>query len=174
VFASKFVGADDIIEAVKDAEPDDRHLQDVDLDAIDDADVHRVRKVAWVGHAGFLVQIPASHVLFMDGNQWNFAHAAAIYEGIGAGRDVLEVPAARVYRIDAARVKLSQKYARDGVLEEQMGMLEPWTRADIGAYYAQLVDGNHRAAAALAANEPAIYVYVGENYRADVRKKDYE
>ena len=47
------------------------------------------------------------------------------------------------------------------------------TRTEQGEYYAQLLDGNHRAAAALLAGEPYIYVYVGENYRANVRKKDY-
>ena len=172
--ASKFIETEDILAAIQDAEPSYAHVQPVDPDAWQDEDLYRVRRVIWAGHAGLLVKIPAKNVLFMVGNQWNFSHAAALWERImDEGPVVMEVPPARVYRVTAKDVQRTAKYARDGELEDQMGMVEPWTRAEQGEYYAQLLDGNHRAAAALLAGEPYIYVYVGKNYRENVRKKDY-
>lgn len=132
---------------------------------------HRVDWVSWPVRK--LVKIPASNILFMEGNTWDFAHASALYDAIRHGdAPPLDVPAGRIYRIDASEVKLSQKYEAAGELEYQMGMTEPWDKSDIGSYYAQLLDGNHRALAALAAGEPYIWVYCAENSLPNVRKKD--
>ena len=84
----------------------------------------------------------------------------------------MRLPAGRVYRISAEEVRQSEKYEERGELQDQMGMTEPWEQGDVGTYYAQLIDGNHRAAAALALGEPSIWVYVAENSMANVRKKD--
>jgi hypothetical protein len=131
--------------------------------------------VTWIGTKGYLVAIPVSNVLFMEGNQWYPEHGAALLEGIRDGSNrILEVPGARVYRIMASDVKQSEKYEKAGELSYQLGMTSPWTKGDIGSYYAQLLDGNHRAAAAILAGDQYIYVYVGENTRENVRKKDFE
>lgn len=171
----KFVGTDEALDAIREAEPSYDYVREIDEDRWDEDDHHHVRKVTWVGTAGYVVRIPAKNVLFMEGNQWFPSHGAALVEGIENGtRTTLQVPAARVYRVDSSRVKESQKYEKAGELEYQLSMNEPWTKDEQGEYYAQLLDGNHRAAAALIAGEPYIYVYVGENYRENVRKKDYE
>lgn len=132
------------------------------------------RRVIWLGHRGKMVKIPAENILTMDGNQWNFAHAAAIREYLHETGQSLRAPAARIYRIKAADVKQSQKYEAEGELEYQLTMAKPWEDSDVGAYYAQLLDGNHRALAALALGEPYLWVYCGENYLENVRKADLE
>lgn len=171
----KFIGTDEALDAIREAEPAYDYVREIDEDRWDEDDHHHVRKVTWVGTAGYVVRIPAKNVLFMEGNQWFPSHGAALVEGIENGtRTTLQVPAARVYRVDSKRVKESQKYEKAGELEYQLSMNEPWTKDEQGEYYAQLLDGNHRAAAAMIAGEPYIYVYVGENYRENVRKKDYE
>jgi ParB-like chromosome segregation protein Spo0J len=55
-----------------------------------------------------------------------------------------------------------------GTLEEQSRMVEPWTWDDVGQYKVQLVDGNHRAAAAMILGLDKILVTVGENFRENV------
>ena len=73
-------------------------------------------------------------------------HAAGYMDAMR--RTPFEVPAARVYRIDAAAVKAAKKYDKADELEYQMLMEKPWPKA--GGYHAVLIDGNHRAAAAMA------------------------
>lgn len=165
-----FAGTDDILGEILDTPPNDRFI---DYDAVPRGKIYEGRVVKWAGSPGYNVEIPVENIHFMEGNQWNFGHAAALLAGIKSGQlEVLEVPAGRVYRIKASDVKSSEAWAKKGQLEEQLGMNTPWTKRDIGSYYAQLLDGNHRAAAAMLAREPSIVVRVGENYRENVYKKD--
>lgn len=170
---SKFIGVDEMMEVVRDTDPFSEffHPEGQELDG----EAYVGRKVRWISSPGKMVRIPRDNVLFMEGNIWNWNHAAAIYDYVLHNYPAdLEAPAARVYRITAKAVKVTQKYARNGTLEEQMGMQAPWERSDIGHYYAQLLDGNHRAIAALAAYEPFIWVYCAENSLPNVRKADLE
>ena len=48
-------------------------------------------------------------------------------------------------------------------------MTKPWAPHQVGKHYVRLVDGNHRAFAAIAAGEPSVWVYVLQDYRADVQ-----
>lgn len=170
----KFVETEGVIDAVRAAEPTYDFVGDVDR-TYPPSSIHQGRKVTWIGSKGYLVSVPAKNVLFMEGNQWNLGHAAALVERIRSGEgDILAVPAGRIYRITAREIAMSEKYERQGELEYQLGMTEPWTKAERGEYYAQLLDGNHRAAAALVVGEPYIYVYVAENTRENVYKKDFE
>jgi hypothetical protein len=164
-----------VLESVGDAEPTHEFIEAPDRNKWRPSDLHPVRNVTWLGSKGYLVAIPVENIQFMEGNQWNFGHAAALLEGIRDGTNhVLQVPAARVYRVDAREVKMSQKYERAGELSYQLSMVKPWTKAEMGQYHAQLLDGNHRAAAAILAGEPYVYVYVAENSRENVYKKDLE
>ncbi len=166
----KFVATDAVINAVMSSEPSCRHFAPPVPDEY--AALYHGRRAIWIGSPGVMVRIPSDNVLFMEGNAWNFAHAACIREYLEQGGRFLKAPAARVYRIKAKDVKYSERQARAGNLEYDLGMAEAWTRADVGSYYAQLLDGNHRAAAALAVGEPFIWVYVGPDYRGNVFKKD--
>ena len=172
----KFVGTEDIVDDIRDR-PSDLVFDPSDEDERESRwrSVIWGRNVRWAAKKGHMVQIPRANVLFIEGNQWNPEHAVAIYQYMNDNRGSMEpirLPAARVYRITSAEVKQSEKYEAEGELEEQMGMTEPWTPADIGSYYGQLIDGNHRAAAALAFGEPFIWVYCAENSMGEVRKKD--
>jgi hypothetical protein len=171
----KFEGTEEVLDSVRDAEPTHEFIEAPDQSKWRPSDLHPVRNVTWLGSKGYLVAIPVENILFMEGNIWNFGHAAALLEGIRDGSNhVLQAPAGRVYRVMASDVKQTAKYERDGELSYQVGMTEPWTKAEMGQYHAQLLDGNHRAAAAILAGDPYIYVYVAENSRENVRKKDFE
>lgn len=169
----KFANTEEVIDFVRDARPDASHVDVIDPDTVDDEDVYRVRKVGWVSPDSYLLKIPAKNVRFMDGNLWNFKHARALYENIKRGDGLMKVPPARVYRIDRDRIARTQRYEAEGELFDQTGMQEPWEPKEEGEYYAQLLDGNHRAAAALLAGEPFIYVYVVENTRDEVLPADW-
>ena len=170
VIESYFVGADEVLQEVLDAEPDDSHV----------SPTTRARVVGSVDRSGllwdlgspYLVSVPVQHILFMEGNQWNFDHAAALVHAMD-GENVFEPPAGRVYVIDKSSVKLSREYDAGGELEYQMNMVRPWAASDVGQLYAQLLDGNHRAAAAILAGATHIPVHVGENYREDIPKSKY-
>lgn len=137
-------------------EPDDPEL------------IYRGRRVSWVGTPGVMLRVDADMVIAMAGNSWNPAHLAGLVELIEERRHVyFEPPAARVYVISETHVAESQQAYEDGEIE-WWGMTRPWEMSDVGRYYAQLLDGNHRAFAAIAAGEPYVWVYVGENYREDV------
>ena len=166
-----FVGTQGVLEAVEDASPNNRNFSPPSRAG--DMSVFEGRRVGWLNWPNYIVAVDADKVLFMEGNLWNFGHAAAILDHLRHGGRYLETPAARVNRVNADYVKRTEAAARAGTLEEQYGMTKPWTRRDIGTYYAQLLDGNHRAAAAMAYGEPFIYVYVGDNYRQNIYKKDW-
>lgn len=169
----KFEGTEEILDAIRDAEPTRGYV--FAPPPYRPSDIHQAGRVTWIGTKGYLVAIPVENVNFMEGNMWYPGHAAALLENIENGANhILEVPSGRVYRVTAKDVKQSEKFERDGELSYQLGMTSPWTRDDIGSYHAQLLDGNHRAAAAMLAGDQYIYVYVGENYRENVYKKDFE
>ncbi len=163
---SYFEGTDEIVESVGDADPDSSHISEDD----NEPDIHG-RRVKWIGN-GFIVAVDADKIHFMEGNQWRLAHAAGVMEAMRDGKP-FEVPAARIRRIRKTDVTDARRHEKAGDLLEQYSMVRPWTDADVGKYKAQLLDGNHRAAAAMALGEQTIYVYVSENYRKEVRKKDW-
>jgi hypothetical protein len=167
MIASAFDGTDEIVELVRETQPERWHVHPEPCPRRH----FQGRRVGWVGE-GYIVEVDTDRVLFMQDNLWNFPHAAGVMEAMRHG-ECFEIPAARVYRISAHDVKYTQDLAERGELLEQYGMIRPWTRRDVGAYKAQLVDGNHRAAAAMALGESSIWVYVGENYRENVLKKDW-
>jgi len=164
---SFFESTGDIVQMVRDTPPDPRNVSPEECDELH----FQGRRVGWVGN-GYIVEVETDRVLFMQDNIWNFGHAAGVMEAMAKGY-CFEIPAARIHRITAADVHMTQDWAKRGELSYQLGMTRPWTRADIGQYEAQLVDGNHRAAAAMALGERSLWVYVGENYRDEVRKKDW-
>ncbi len=175
--AYKFTGTADVVDTIRDMETD------TEFDALDDLanrernynKVYCGRNVCWAANRGKMVQIPRANINFMEGNQWNMEYAASIYRYLrSGGEEPLRSPAGRIHRVTAADVKMSEKYEAEGELEYQLGMTEPWTRDEIGQYEAQLVDGNHRAAAAMALGEPYIWVYIAENSLDEVLKKDRE
>jgi len=167
---SFFGETEDIVEAVRDASPDDANVHPVE--DTDQGKTERGRVANWFWQSNYVVEVDTDKILFMVGNTWNFEHAAAVADAMRDGA-TFEIPAGRVHRITAAHVKNSQEHDKKGDLEEQYGMTRPWSKADIGNYYAQLIDGNHRAVAAMVLREPSIPVYVGENYRENIRKKDW-
>ena len=179
---SYFTGTADILESIESSsgppfDPSDEDERDERWRSV----IHGSRTV-WAAKPHHMVQVEASKILFMEGNLWNFEHAAAILQFIKDGQpsmseelhnpQPLRLPAGRIHRITAADVKSTQRDAREGTLEYQHGMTKPWERSDIGSYYAQLVDGNHRASAAMLSGESWMPVYVAENSMGDVRKKD--
>ena len=171
----KYEGTEELVNLIQsgEIEPTYGYLEILTPRDFDYDEINRDRPVSWIGNH-YLVDIPVENIHFMEGNQWYLGHAAAIYEGIEEGRiKYLHPPAARVYRVTAADIKMSQKYEREGELEYQMGMVEPWERENLREYEAQLLDGNHRALAAIAAGASTITVYVGDNYRDNIYKKDW-
>lgn len=163
---SMYVGTHDIVEAVIGSDPRDR-----DVNARECEPDFYGRRVRWIG-TGYIIEVSVNRVHFMEDNIWNFSHAAGVMRAMEEGL-CFEVPVARVHRIRASDVQYTQAYAKRGELEYQSSLTRPWTRADIGQYTAQLIDGNHRAVAAMALGEKVIWVYVSENYRGEVRKKDW-
>ena len=121
-----------------------------------------------------MVEVPVENVLFMEGNIWNMGHAAALKDLIERGeRPTFQLPAARLYRIDADLVATTQRMHAEDDLSYEYSMEEPWADRDAGTFYVQLLDGNNRALAAMAAGEPTIYVTVGPNYRDDVHEDEW-
>lgn len=124
-------------------------------------------KMAWIVRDTYEVVIPICNVLFMEGNMWDFPHVRALRRHAQRDR-CLYPPAGRVYQVDEEHVVMSQRYAAAGELEYQMGLSRPWEEHEIGQLYAQLLDGNHRALAALLEGDSHVVVYCGENYREDL------
>ena len=169
---SYFVGADDVVDMVAHARPDTTHAEDQDRPpGYREKYIKRPHRRWWAD--GPIVRIDADKVLFMEGNIWRFPHAAGVAALMREGEE-FEVPAARVYRVTAAHVRDTQRAADEDRLEYDYGMTRPWEKTDVGAYYAQLLDGNHRAAAAMSLGDSTIYAYVGADYMQNVRKKDLE
>lgn len=132
------------------------------------------RAVRWCGTSSYVVWVPADKILFMEGNTWGWGHARALYDLIESGANpLLEIPAGRLYRITPEVVASTQADYDKDELGYQRGMEKPYSAADAGTFWVQLVDGNHRAAAAIAAGEESIPVIVGENYRGDVRPEEW-
>lgn len=171
----KFEGTEELVDAIlsRQYEPTYDYLEVLTPGDFDYDEINRDTPVSWIGRH-YLLDIPVENIHFMEGNQWYLGHAAALYEGIEGGWiKYLYPPAARVYRVTADDIKQSQRFERDGQLEYQMGMTSPWEKSDLRTYNAQLLDGNHRALAAIAAGASTITVYVSENYRENVYKKDW-
>lgn len=172
----KFIGTGDIVEQIRSLDTDRV------FDPSEDEDreprwrsVIYGQNVKWAAKPGHMLQIPRANVEFMPENIWDLEHAASIYRYMREMRSSMEpirLPAGRVHRVTVADVKMSERFEAEGELDEQLGMTEPWTWDEVGTYETRLVDGNHRAAAALALGEPYIWIYVAENSMGEVRKKD--
>lgn len=166
-----FVGTPEVLDAIEYAKPDDRFL---DLRDPEEVSHITARNVSWnTDDAHYVVRVPVERVLFMEGNIWNFSHARALAEAARVSDVTFELPAARLYRIDEDDVEGSREDQRDARLEYNLGMLQPWDDSDAGHFYVQLLDGNHRALAAMYIGEPYIYVTVGPNYREDVLPEEW-
>jgi hypothetical protein len=171
----KYEGTRELVDLIRseEVEPTYGYLEVIQHGDFDYDELNQDRPVSWIGNH-YLVDIPVENIHFMEGNQWYFGHAAALYEGIESGKiRYLRPPAARVYRVKASDIKMTQKFERDGELEYQASMVTPWEQSDLRTYEAQLLDGNHRALAAMAAGASTVSVYVGQNYRENVYKKDW-
>lgn len=132
------------------------------------------RRIDWAMTTPYVIEVPAEKIEFMEGNMWNFDHAAALLELIERGeRPVFSMPAGRVYRIEDDDVQDTQEDFAAGELMYQRSMVRPWEPSDVGEFHAQLLDGNHRALAAIAAGEPSVPVIVSENYRPAIRPDEY-
>lgn len=132
------------------------------------------RGMLWnVGRSPYIALIRADRIQTTDLNPWNFNHAAGLVEYIQGGDALLEPPAARVYRVEESDVPETQQWADAGELEYETGMSEPWEPEDVGELYADLVDGNHRAIAAIVAGAEWIPVYVGPNFQNNVTPEEY-
>lgn len=159
------------IDAMLYAEPDARHVEDPGREA---GWVLPGKYVDWLVNSSYVVWVPADMVNFMEGNQWNWPHARALYDAIeSGGRPIMELPAGRVYPVTKALVASTQADYDADELSYQRGMSRPFEPKEVGSYWAQLLDGNHRALAAIAAGEEMIPVVVGENYRGDIRSDSW-
>lgn len=136
----------------------DKYYDPVDPDSVDEEDIYHGRRVKWVGTPGLMMRVPVSRVLPMPENMWFPNQLARYVQAIDDG-DLLEPPAARVHIIDESTIQDSEERAEEGELEY------PFDESDLGQPYVVLLDGNHRAFAAILSGEPFIWVYVGENYR---------
>lgn len=167
---SKYADADWLLESIQMAEPSWEYVEPPDLDRVQ---IVPDPPLAWaVGHYG--VWVPSKNIHFMPENLWYPGHAAALVDGIRDGSfPILEAPAARIHRVTPYDVESTQAEYAAGDLEEQSLMVEPWTWDEVGEYRATLVDGNHRAAAAMIVGLDRIVVTVGENYRENVDPNDW-
>ena len=152
-------------------EADTRHL---DLPNPEGKLILEGRYVNWLVDSNYVVMIDADKIHFTDENNWYPRHAKALLELIESGEQpVFEIPAGRVERITKAEVTKTQKEYDNDELEYQRGMVKPWNKSDANTLYAYLLDGNHRALAAIAAGEPQIPVVVGQNYRENVNRREW-
>ncbi len=159
----KFEGVGGLIEQLEEAEPDATHVS-----LTSEPGEYIGHKVSW-REGEFVVEVPVEHVAFTEGNQWNFHHAAALNRLIGQGeRPVFDLPSARLWRITQEDVDESRAFYENDELGYQLLMEQPWEDSDAGTFHVLLLDGNHRALAAMAAGESSIFVTVGPNYREDV------
>lgn len=140
--------------------PSNAYYERVDKKNVDDEDIYHGRKVKWVGTPGYMIRVPISRVFPMQENMWFPNQLARYVKAIDDG-DLLEAPAARVFVIDKRSVEESRDQAEAGEIEY------PFDEDDIGQPYVVLLDGNHRAFAAILSGEPFIWAYVGENYRKE-------
>lgn len=133
----------------------------------DEEQLYYGKRVAWVGAPGVMMHVPAWLVVPMRENIWYPDQLATYYDYITSTPEpVLEAPAARIHFVGRSLIEESQQLEDAGELEPG---LRAWEDEADGLPYAVLLDGNHRAFAAILAGEPYIYVYVAENYRADAK-----
>lgn len=165
-----YSGVEDLIESMLASDADARHVEEPTASGSE----IEGRSLRWLVNSNYVVWVAADCIQFMEGNSWNLEHAKALYDLIESGENPLfEIPAGRVDRISKEDViRTASEYEADE-LEYQRGMEKPWSPKDVGLLTAQLVDGNHRALAAIAAGEHSIPVIVGENYRDVVKKKEW-
>lgn len=151
--------------------PDDQFLEPIAEDEVEEDDLYFGRNFRWdVSRSACIVEVPVDKIMFTEGNLWNFNYAEALIElGHSGDRPIFLPPAGRFSRIDEDDYLSSKKYYENGELEYQKGMTKPWTKRDIDSFYVQLIDGNHRALAAMILGEIWIPVAVGPNYRPFVR-----
>lgn len=169
-----FSDVERLLQGLEEASSDDRHVYLRAKEDLAGVPILEGRRVDWLVESNYVVWVPADQIMFTEGNSWNLGHARALYELIQSGeRPVLELPACRLYRIDRGRVEGTQRAYEQDELEYQYGMEKPWETRHVGSFFAQLLDGNHRALAAIAAGEEQIPVVVGQNYRGDVKKSEW-
>jgi hypothetical protein len=135
---------------------EDPHAVPVDEDDIDEDNLYAGRRARWIGLSGRMMRVPVSRIIPMSENLW-YPNMLASYKRLIEERSALEAPAARVYLVTPKAVKESQQDAENGDLTE------PFHADEVGEPYVVLTDGNHRAFAAILANEPYVWVRVEEN-----------
>ncbi len=115
-------------------------------------------RLSWnLGDNSYVVKAPVEWVRFSGSNAWNFNHARALFEMIEDGsRPVFRVPAGIFRRITQHHVEHPEEFTDYG--GGPLGMRTPFTSADIGGFYIELIDGHHRSLAAIAAGEPNILI----------------
>lgn len=163
---SYFCEVDAIVGNVMSASTDMEHVEPIeDRDNQRKHNVKHVGKVKWAYEGSNVIEIDVDKIVFSDENSWNFAHAAGVKQQM-KDKEMFEVPAARIYKVTQEDFEKTQEaqYER-GELEDEYGMEKPWEESDVGEEYAHLLDGNHRAAAAMALGVSTILVYIGEDYR---------
>lgn len=168
-----FSDVDGLISRLETEEPDDAHVESLTAEDREGARLEG-RNVDWRVDSNYVVWVPSDQIMFMEGNSWNFGHARALYDLIRSReRPTFDLPACRLYRIDRSRVEGTRRAYEQDELDYQYGMEKPWEKRHVGSFFVQLLDGNHRALAAIAAGEERIPVIVGENYREDVKRSEW-
>lgn len=166
----KFAGVADILERIGRARASNGFLQAPDLEG---AELLYEPPVYWIARH-YVILVPVQNVEFMQENIWYPGHAKALAEGVMQGwNPMLEVPAARVYVVTPEKVEDTQRHFRQGDLQDQYNMIEPWQPSDVGSYYVTILDGNHRVAAAMLSGSQAVVCHVAEDYRARVSPSDW-
>lgn len=153
---------------------DDQFLEPIDEKDVDKEDLYFGRNFRWdISRSACIVEVPTDKIMFMEDNSWNFDHAEALVDlGRSGDRPIFLPPSGRFFRIDKDDYLNSKKYYENGELEYQRGMIKSWSKRDIDSFYVQLIDGNHRALAAMILGEIWIPVAIGPNYRQFVREDE--
>jgi len=154
------------------ATPDESWFSQPKPGSWNDDMLYEGRDVTWVGYPGKMVRVDADMLTSTPENPFYYDHMAYLVEAIktAPGNLLLEAPAGRVHTVDAGDVEYSQEAYEEGYLEDT-GMTRPWEESDIGRTYVHLLDGNHRAFAAIYAGEPFVWMYVGEDYVEYARER---
>lgn len=120
----------------------------------------------------YLTEMPVRYIFTTSGNSFYPSHILSLLNHINSRDAIIEPPAADFYIIEHNDFVSTQEAYKDGTLEEDYGMTEPWTEEDIGMYVAHLKDGNHRVVASLLAGETKIPIYISEDTRDVVDEED--
>jgi hypothetical protein len=122
--------------------------------------VYEGERARWAGTKGEMMELPASMIVPMPGNHWYpdrlVDYAVAIRAGV-----LFEPPSARIYIVSETEVEESPLEVADGKYDY------PFEEEDIGEPYAFLIDGNHRAFAAILSGERSVWVHVVRAYLED-------